>query len=160
MTRKSILPIAIAAVSAFAVAAIGGSMTVIDEWYFSLQQPAWVPPPYMFGVIWTAVFALIALAGVFAWERANSRREKEMLLGMFALNGFLNLLWSFLFFRLQRPDLAFYELIVFWISIAALIVICGRFSKLSSLLLMPYLIWVSIAGVLNYEVVRLNGPFG
>jgi tryptophan-rich sensory protein len=61
---------------------------------------------------------------------------------------------------MQRPDLAFYELILLWLSILALILFCGRFSKLSAGLLLPYLIWVTIAGVLNYQVVQLNGPFG
>lgn len=160
MSRASFLPIVIAAILALGTAIVGGSITVIDEWYLSLRQPDWAPPAYLFGVIWTGVFALIAIAGVVAWEKAPNRRVTEVMLGMFAMNGFLNLLWSFLFFRMERPDWAFYELIVLWLSIAALMVFCGRFSKLSSMLLLPYLIWVSIAGVLNYQVIQLNGPFG
>ncbi|WP_379545216.1 TspO/MBR family protein [Qipengyuania sp. DSG2-2] len=160
MSRASLLPIIIAAVLAFGTAVVGGTITVLDEWYYSLQQPDWAPPGYMFGVIWTAIFALIAIAGVLGWEKAPTRRDAEVMLGMFAFNGFLNLLWSFLFFRMQRPDWAFYELILLWISIAGLIVFCGRFSKLSSVLLVPYLVWVTIAGALNYQVVQLNGPFG
>lgn len=160
MSRASLLPIVIAAGLALVTALVGGTITVLDDWYYRLAQPDWAPPGYMFGVIWTVVFALIAIAGVFAWENAPTRRDAEVMLGMFAFNGFLNLLWSFLFFRLQRPDWAFYELIVLWLSIALLIVFCGRFSKISGLLLLPYLIWVSIAGALNYQVVQLNGPFG
>jgi len=114
----------------------------------------------MFGVIWTSIFAMIAVAGVLAWEKAPTRRETEISLGLFALNGFLNLGWSFLFFRLQRPDLAFYELLSLWLSILILILFCGRFSKWSAFLLVPYLVWVTIAGTLNYQVVQLNGPFG
>lgn len=160
MSRASLLPITIAAILALGTAIVGGSITVIDDWYFSLSQPEWAPPPYMFGVIWTVVFALIAVAGVFAWEKAPTRRDTEIMLGMFALNGFLNLMWSFLFFRMQRPDWAFYELIILWLSIAILIAFCGRFSKISSMLLVPYLAWVTIAGLLNYQVIQLNGPFG
>ncbi len=160
MSRASLLPIVIAAVLALGTAVVGGTITVLDDWYYSLQQPGWAPPGYMFGVIWTAIFALIAIAGVLGWEKAPTRRDAEVMLGMFAFNGFLNLLWSFLFFRMQRPDWAFYELILLWISIAGLIVFCGRFSKLSSVLLVPYLVWVTIAGLLNYQVIQLNGPFG
>lgn len=160
MNRASLFPIAIAAILALATATVGGTITVLDDWYYALQQPSWAPPGYMFGVIWTCVFALIAVAGFFGWEKAPTRRDAEIMLGMFALNGFLNLTWSFLFFRMQRPDWAFYELILLWLSIAILMLFCGRFSKVSSLLLLPYLIWVTIAGVLNYQVVQLNGPFG
>jgi translocator protein len=160
MTRAAIFPIVIAGSLALATAFVGGTITVLDDWYYGLTQPAWAPPGYMFGVIWTAVFAMIAIAGVFTWERAPTRRDLEIALGLFALNGFLNLGWSFIFFRMQRPDLAFYELIALWLSILALILFCGRFSKLAALLLVPYIVWVTIAGVLNYQVVQLNGPFG
>jgi translocator protein len=160
MSRAAFLPIAIAGSLALATAVVGGSITVLDDWYYGLKQPAWAPPDYMFGVIWTAIFALIALAGMLAWQKAPTRRDVEISIGLFALNGFLNLAWSFIFFRMERPDWAFYELIALWLSILALILFCGRYSKLASLLLLPYLIWVTIAGALNYQVVQLNGPFG
>jgi translocator protein len=160
MTRAAVFPVLIAGSLALVTAAVGGTITVLDGWYHSLAQPSWAPPDYMFGVIWTAVFALIALAGVLTWRMAPTRRDIEIALGLYAFNGFLNLGWSFLFFRMQRPDLAFYELIALWLSILALILFCGRFSKGAAALLLPYLIWVAIAGVLNYQVVQLNGPFG
>lgn len=160
MTKAGVWPILIAGSLALVTATVGGTITVLDDWYYGLQQPSWAPPGYMFGIIWTGVFAMIALAGVFAWERAPTRRDVEISIGLFALNGFLNLGWSFLFFRLQRPDLALYELVALWLSIAALIWFCGRFSRGAALLLAPYLIWVTIAGVLNWQVVQLNGPFG
>ncbi len=96
------------------------------------------------------------------WRGRKRRRARdtEISLGLFALNGFLNLGWSFIFFRMERPDIALYELAALWISIAVLIVFCGRFSKWSAILLLPYIVWVTIAGVLNYQVVQLNGPFG
>jgi tryptophan-rich sensory protein len=160
MSRAALLPVVIAAAFAIITAAVGSTITVLGPWYYSLAQPAWAPPDYMFGVIWTAIFALIALAAVVGWRAARTRRDAEVMVGMFALNGFLNILWSFLFFRMQRPDLAFYELVVLWLSIAVLIWFCGRFSKGAALLLMPYLAWVTTAGVLNLHVVQLNGPFG
>ena len=160
MNRAALFPIIIAATLALVTAMVGGSITVLDSWYYSLQQPTWAPPDYMFGIIWTTIFALIALAGFLGWQKAPSRRTAEIMLGLFALNGFLNLSWSFLFFRMERPDLAFYELIALWLSILALVIFCGRFSKSASLLLVPYLVWVTIAGMLNYQIIALNGPFG
>jgi translocator protein len=160
MTRAGLFPTVIAGSLALITAIVGGSITVLDSWYYSLKQPDWAPPDYMFGIIWTAIFAMIAVAGVLAWEKAPTRRESEISLGLFALNGFLNLGWSFLFFRMERPDIAFYELIALWLSILVLIVFCGRFSKWSAALLVPYIVWVTIAGLLNYQVVQLNGPFG
>lgn len=160
MSRAAFLPVMIAAAFAVLTALVGSTITVLGPWYYSLAQPDWAPPDYMFGIIWTAIFALIALAAVVGWRMAPTRRDAELMVGMFALNGFLNILWSFLFFRLQRPDLAFYELIALWLSIAALVWFCGRFSKPAALLLLPYLAWVTTAGVLNWQVVQLNGPFG
>jgi translocator protein len=160
MTKAAIFPVLIAGGLALATAAVGGTITVLDGWYYSLAQPDWAPPDYMFGVIWTVVFALIALSGVLTWRNAPTRRDIEIALGLFALNGFLNLAWSFIFFRMQRPDLAFYELIALWLSILALILFCGRFSKGAAALLLPYLAWVTTACVLHYQVVQLNGPFG
>ena len=160
MNRAALFPIIIAATLALVTAMVGGSITVLDSWYYSLQQPTWAPPDYMFGIIWTTIFALIALAGFLGWQKAPSRRTAEIVLGLFALNGFLNLSWSFLFFRMERPDLAFYELIALWLAILALLIFCGRFYKSASLLLVPYLVWVTIAGMLNYQIVALNGPFG
>lgn len=160
MNKAGLMPVLIAGSLALVTAVVGGSITVLDSWYYSLRQPGWAPPDYAFGIIWTAIFAMIALAGVLVWRTAPTRRDAEIAIGLFALNGFLNLAWSFLFFRMQRPDIAFYELIALWLSIAALIWWCGRFSKGAAALLVPYLIWVTIAGALNWQVVQLNGPFG
>ena len=82
------------------------------------------------------------------------------MIGLFALNGFLNILWSLLFFRMQRPDWAFAEVMLLWLSVLLLVVICWRHSRLAGLLLLPYLAWVSVAAALNWSVVELNGPFG
>jgi tryptophan-rich sensory protein len=149
----------VAAASALAVAAIGGSLTTIGPWYRSLHKPGWTPPDVAFGVIWTSIFAFTAVAGVTAWRAAKSASTREWLIGLFALNGFLNILWSLLFFRLERPDWALIEVAPFWLSIAALILVIFRFSRTGALLLTPYLVWVSIATALNQQIVHLNAPF-
>ncbi|MDP3551236.1 MAG: TspO/MBR family protein [Novosphingobium sp.] len=160
MTRAAFVPIGIASLAAFGVAMLGGTITDLGPWYESLAKPDFTPPRPVFPIAWTTIFALAAIAGVSAWRAAKDSRTSDTLIGLFALNGFLNLLWSLLFFRMQRPDWAFYELILLWLSIAALIIYCGRVSRTASLLLVPYLVWVTAAGALNWEVVRLNAPFG
>ncbi|MBY0391904.1 MAG: tryptophan-rich sensory protein [Novosphingobium sp.] len=134
-------------------------MTDTTGWYQSLNLPSWNPPAPAFGLIWTVVFTLIAAAGVYAWRAAPDSRSADTLIGLFAINGALNVSWTVLFFQLRRPDWAMAELAVLWVSILVLIVACGRFSRLAALLLVPYLVWVSIAGALNWQVIQLNGPF-
>lgn len=100
------------------------------------------------------------MAGVIAWRRAPRRVDREWMLALFALNGFLNVLWSLLFFRLHRPDWALFEVLLLWLSILLLIWVLARYARIASLLLLPYLAWVAFAGFLNLATVRLNGPFG
>lgn len=160
MNLARLRPIAVAAGAALFVAMLGGTVTDLGPWYQALRKPDWQPPDPAFGIIWTTVFALTAAAAVITWRRAPKGAEREWLIGLFALNGFLNVLWSLLFFRLQRPDWALIEVAVLWLSIVALIIFCARHARLAGVLLTPYLIWVSLASVLNFDVVRLNEPFG
>ncbi|ABM95732.1 TspO/MBR family protein [Methylibium petroleiphilum] len=153
-------PVLIAAAAALAVAGLGGLMTDLGPWYQRLVQPPWKPPDWLFGPAWTAIFALAAMAGVIAWRRAPRRTDREWMLALFALNGFLNVLWSLLFFRLHRPDWALFEVLLLWLSILLLIGALARYARTASLLLLPYLAWVAFAGFLNLATVRLNGPFG
>lgn len=160
MTRTWILPSVLAAVAALGVAMLGMTITDLGPWYRSLEQPAWAPADPVYGAAWTLIFALAAASGVLAWRSAPSRRHVETIVGLFALNGFLNLLWSLLFFRVHRPDWAMGELVVLWLSIVLLMIVIGRYSRPAAVLLLPYLLWVSFAGWLNWEIIRLNGAFG
>ena len=155
-----LLPAGVAAVTTSLIAALGATITVLGPWYQALRQPPWAPPDIAFGPAWTLIFGLCAISAATAWMAAPNRDTAQTVIGLFALNGFLNLTWSFLFFRAQRPDLAGYEVWLLWASIAALIVVCRRFSPAAAWLLVPYLLWVSFAAVLNQAVVALNGPFG
>nr|WP_279588170.1 tryptophan-rich sensory protein [Sphingomonas japonica] len=141
------------------VAMLGATMTDIGPWYYSLAKPDWAPPDALYGVAWTAIFAITGLGGVTAWRAMPDRRESEMLIGLFAFNGFLNILWSLLFFRMQRPDWAAIEVIVLGVSVVMLMLYAARRSWLAAALLVPYLAWVTVAGLLNWQIVALNGPF-
>ncbi len=152
-------PILVAAGAALAVGAFGAWMTELGPWYYGLRVPPWKPPDWLFGPAWTLIFSLAAIAGVLAWRNARTRGAQVAILLLFALNINLNILWSGLFFRLQRPDFALVEVVFLWLSIVLLIAGLWRHSRLASVLLVPYLAWVTFAAVLNLAVVRLNGPF-
>jgi translocator protein len=149
-------PVAFAAAIAAFVAVLGATATDLGPWYQSLAKPSWQPPDWLFGPAWTLIFALTAIAAVFAWNGAPDRPAGEWIIVAFALNGFLNVLWSVLFFRLRRPDWALIEVVALWLSIVLLIAVAGRNSKTAGWLLAPYLAWVTFAGVLNLAVVRMN----
>ena len=160
MSRAWLFPILIAGIAAVSVALLGATITDIGSWYRGLVQPRWAPPDAAYPVAWTAIYASAALAGVTGWLATPSWREREGLLGLFALNGFLNILWSLLFFRFHRPDWALIEVLGLWLSVAALVVVIWRRSMTGAVLMLPYLLWVTFAGYLTMTIVRLNGPFG
>jgi translocator protein len=133
----------------------GGVLTQLTPWYYNLRQPAWKPPDWAFGPVWTTVFIFLTLAIATAWSTADEKQRMAMLLAL-AVNGVLNIAWSGIFFMLKNPKLAFIELLLFWASIVLLIVVMGSISRTAGWLLAPYLLWVSIAGVLNFQVMQLN----
>ncbi len=149
-------PVVVAACAAIGVAVLGGLMTDAGDWYEALAKPAWQPPDWLFGPVWTAIYAMTAAAGVLAWRASETRTKRQNLLLLFLINATLNVGWSLLFFRLRQPDWALYEVAFFWSSIVLLIYACARRRLLSAVLLIPYLAWVSFAAVLNAEIVRLN----
>jgi len=146
-------------VAAAAVAALGGILTRLDDWYYALEKPAWKPPDWLFGPAWTTIFVLAALAAADGW-RSSAAAGRRRLLVLFALNAVLNVAWSALFFQLRRPDWALLEVGFLWLSIVLLIVALSRTSARAAWLLAPYLAWVSFAAAVNFAIVRQNAPFG
>jgi translocator protein len=142
-----------------AVLLVGGYITKLGPWYQALTKPSWQPPGPAFGIIWTTIYALTAMSAILAWRTIGSAKEGRVFIGLFLANCILNVMWSFLFFMLERPDWALYQVGIFWLSILALIVYLWPRHKLASALLLPYLVWVSIASFLNLSIVQLNGPF-
>ena len=148
---------ALLAGAAFCVvlAVAGGLLTKLTPWYDALRKPSWKPPDWAFGPIWTLVFICLTLAIAYAWEAASAGQRVTMLWAL-GINGALNIAWSGIFFVMKNPPLAFAELVVFWLSIAALVLVFGNMSRTAGLLLLPYILWVTAAGVLNLQIVRLN----
>ncbi len=152
-------PVLIAAAVAVVIAALGGTLTDTGPWYQSLHKPSWQPPDWLFAPAWTLIFALATVSAVYAWRDAESRVQRDWVILLFALNGFLNVLWSTLFFALRRPDWALIEVAFLWMSILLPIVVFWHFARTASLYLLPYIVWVSFAAILNLAVVRMNAAF-
>jgi tryptophan-rich sensory protein len=135
----------------YAVAAIGGLLTtsaVNSSWYEQIK-PSITPPNWIFPVVWNVLFFLIALSLYFAWMSAKAK-EKGGIALIFGLNLALNVLWSYFYFYSQKPSWAFFELMLLWLSTALMIYTTWKINKKSAWLLVPYLVWLSFAGVLNY----------
>ncbi len=154
--RSWIAPLLVAFAVAAAVSLTGGALTDIGPWYRALQKPSWQPPDGVFAPVWTTIYVLTALSAAIAWRAAPHRTARRTVVALFAVNAVLNVGWSLLFFHLQRPDWALFEIVALWLSIAALAVVLWRWSRAASLLLAPYLAWVSFAFLLNLAIVRLN----
>ncbi|MDD5012632.1 MAG: tryptophan-rich sensory protein [Candidatus Nanoarchaeia archaeon] len=138
----------------YLTALIGSIFTyqnVNSAWYESIRLPI-TPPNWVFPVVWNILFFLIALSLYFALSSIKNKKLQLNLKIVFGINLLLNALWSFIFFSLQSPTLAFFELIIFWFSITIMIYTTWEINKKSSLLLIPYLLWVNFAGILNYFI--------
>jgi translocator protein len=107
----------------------------------------------------TAILGLAAWSGVLAWANASSPTEQVRILVLFGINVLLHMLWSPLFFNLRRPDWALIEVPFLWLSIVALMLGLAPLSSATVWLLVPYLLWVTFAALLNLTIVRMNGPF-
>jgi translocator protein len=136
---------------AFAAALIGSRFPPGD-WYASLQKPAWNPPSWLFGPVWTALYLGMAVAAWRVWRVGRAGPA----LALHVLQLALNAAWSWLFFGLHRPDLAFAEILVLWAAILATTVAFFRKDSLAGWLLVPYLAWVGFAAFLNFTLWRLQ----
>lgn len=152
---EALVPIFVSIVVWMAVAFVGGRLTDLGEWYAALVKPSWQPPNWLFPPAWTTIFVLTAIATGQAWAGASAA-DKPLLMTAFVINAILNMAWSALFFRLRRPDWALYEVVFFWLSILALVLLVKPISTTAALLLLPYLAWVAFATYLNWTVARLN----
>lgn len=135
---------------------IGGVATRPGEWYASLDKPAWTPPGWIFGPVWTILYLMMGVAAWLVWERRGTGRA-EAALTLFVVQLALNALWSWLFFGWHRIDLAVVEILILWLLIAATLSAFVRVRRAAGALLVPYLLWVSFAGALTLEIWRRNG---
>lgn len=140
----------------FAASAVGAVASIqARSFYSQLSQPEWAPPPGVFGPVWTVLFVLMAIAAWLVW-RCGGFRANRQALTMFLVQLAFNALWSWLFFAWHRGFLAFADVLLLWVLILTTLVSFWRVRPLAGALLIPYLLWVSFASVLNYSLWQLN----
>jgi translocator protein len=157
MDLKSILALLGFLAAVFVVGAIGNVFTSagMPDWYMSLEKPAFNPPSWVFGPVWTALYIAMAVAAWLVWRDAGFDGARAALT-LFFVQLALNLAWSGIFFALREPGWAFVEIAALWAAILATMILFFRHSTWAGALLVPYLAWVSFAAVLNFEIWRLN----
>lgn len=148
------LSLAVFFVLSFAAAALG-SLFPPGAWYAELTKPTWTPPGWLFGPVWTVLYATIAVSGWLLWRRSE-RPGARAALAAWSVQMLLNALWSWLFFGLQAPGVALGEILALWTAILATVVLAWRVRPLAGALLLPYLAWVGFAAVLNAAIWSLN----
>ena len=155
-TRKQLLALLISLGVCFAAAGVGSLFTSmsVTTWYPTLTKPEWTPPGWVFGPVWSTLYAMMAVAAWLVWRRGGS--EAQPALRIFALQLGLNVLWSVLFFGLRLPGVALAEIIFLWLAIGATARVFGRISTSAGLLFVPYFVWVGFAAILNFAIWRLN----
>jgi translocator protein len=146
-----------AVVICFVVAGVGGAVTnsSLEDWYPALAKPAWTPPDWVFGPVWTVLYLMMAVAAWLVW-RANGWPRARGALGLFAGQLALNLAWSWIFFGLRSPGWAAVEVLVLWLAIAATARAFRLHSRLAAALLLPYLAWTTYAAALNWAIFWMN----
>lgn len=143
-------------VLSFVAAAIGSAASVqAGAFYRQLAQPSWAPPGAVFGPVWAVLYTLMGIAAWLVWRTDGFRAARGALL-LFVIQLAMNALWSWLFFAWHRGALAFADIVLLWLLIAATVVSFWRVRPLAGALLLPYLCWVSFAAVLNFAVWHLN----
>lgn len=157
LSLPSLGALALSLVACFAISGLGGAITAgpVKSWYPTLVKPALTPPDLAFPIVWTLLYALMAIAAWLVWRSAGLHRARGALV-LFGIQLLLNLAWSALFFGLQRPDLALAEIAILWAAIAATAIQFWRHDRRAALLLVPYLAWVSFAVWLNAAIWWLN----
>lgn len=135
--------------------------SAIVDWYSSLTKPAIVPPSWLFGPVWVTLYVLMGISIYLIWSSyaqapAGQAEKIKQAMIIFWIHLFFNALWSIIFFGMRNPGLAFVDIIIIWLFIIVLIIRFWKIDKRASYLLAPYLIWVSIASVLNYYLWILN----
>lgn len=136
-------------------AALTGVFVSTGGWYATLVKPSWNPPGWLFGPVWTALYAMMAVAAWLVWRRGGWKAQRGPL-SLYLAQLALNALWTPLFFGLHRPGLAMTEIVVLFLAVLATLIVFWRVRLSAGLLLVPYAAWVGFATFLNFTIWRLN----
>jgi tryptophan-rich sensory protein len=152
---KTVLKLVISLVICFFAAGVGSYFTIpeIKTWYTQIQKPSWNPPNYLFGPVWTTLYTLMGISLWLIWVKSE---KAKMPILVFFIQLTLNAIWSIIFFNLHNISLALVDIILLFAAIIVTIVSFWKVSKIASILLIPYLLWVGFASCLNYAIYKLN----
>lgn len=128
----------------------------IPTWYSTLNKPVFSPPNFIFGPVWTILYALMGIAAYLVWQKGIKKKIVKSAITLFGIHLFFNFLWSVIFFGLKSPYYAFLEIIILWLLIITIVFRFWRIDRRAAYLLAPYLLWVSFASFLNYTIWQLN----
>jgi benzodiazapine receptor len=126
----------------------------IPVWYAALEKPFFTPPEWLFAPVWTSLFVLMSISATLVWRSGHT--ETRNALGIFSIQLILNALWSWAFFGLRSPFAGLIEIVFLWIAILITIKVFFRISRTAGYLLIPYILWVTLALLLNFFIWRLN----
>lgn len=156
-TKRNLIALSVALAVCFAASAIGGLLTEPNlPWYETLKRPGFAPPNSVFPVVWTILYAMMAIAAWQFWRATRKVEDLKLGLIWFGIQLGLNVAWSFAFFWLQSPASGLVVILLLLLAISVTIVVFDRSSRSAALLLVPYLLWVSFAAALNFAFWFLN----
>ena len=157
MSRSNIIKLAVSLLLPLSVGAVAGMFTsqVVPTWYASLNRPSFSMPNWVFGPVWTSLYILLGISFFLIWKEKASK-ERDLAIKIFSIQMLLNFAWSFLFFYFNLIGVALIEIILLWISIAAMIYLFYKIKPFVAYLNIPYLLWVSFATILNAGYYFLN----
>ena len=157
MKLAVVVKLIIVCILCFSVGLIGSFFTTaLSDWYQNLKKPSFNPPNWVFGPVWTALYIMMGISAFIVWQNGLDSYLVKIALGIFLIQLFLNAIWTPLFFGLKSPLLAFIDIVLLWFGILFTIFRFYGLSKSAALLLIPYLLWVTFASILNFAVLLLN----
>lgn len=155
-TSRQVVGLLLWLLAAYAAAAVGGFASAgAGAFYAELVRPAWAPPGWLFGPVWSILYTLMGVSAWLVW-RVDGFSGARSALVVFLLQLVANALWSWLYFGLRLGGVAFAELLLLWALILATLVLFWRVNRVAAVLLAPYLAWVTFAAALNFATWRLN----
>lgn len=158
MKINNFVKLVISVLACLSAGFIGSVFTTpsIPTWYATLNKPSFNPPDWLFAPVWTLLFILMGLAAFLVWQKGLKKKGVKKALAFFLTQLIFNVLWSFFFFKFHSPFLALLDIIILWFLILLTMIKFFKINNTAGLLLIPYLLWVSFASILNYFVYKLN----
>jgi benzodiazapine receptor len=158
MKLNLVIKFIVCLVLTFSAAFVGSIFTgrAVPNWYADLNKPFFTPPDWLFGPVWTILYLLMAISAFIVWQKGLASPAVKIALILYLIQLILNALWSVIFFGLKLPLAAFIEIILLWSAIGLTILAFVGVSITAALLLVPYILWVSFAAVLNFSIWFLN----